>query len=83
MQDPKVIGGTISKERESRQIQTAKSTKVPEVRGRSTGQGECRVDEALLALSHVLNFGGSWDKAQGWGQGFFTCQGSLGTAMWH
>lgn len=61
------------------------STEVPEIRGSSSGQGEGRIDEAFLALSHILNFGDSWDKAQGWVgvRGSFTCQGNLRTAVEH
>lgn len=54
------------------------STEAPEVRGRSSGQGESRVGEALLALNHVLNLGESWDKAQGWGSGVLHMAGELG-----
>lgn len=36
------------------------------------------MDEALLALSDVLDFGGSWNEAQDWGSGFLHMSGELG-----
>lgn len=48
---------------------------VPEVKGESRGEGEGRIGEAFLALSHVQNFGDSWAKAQGQGCGVLHVSG--------